>query len=200
MLYASRQGVIQDVALWMDDDSFLQPQDNWFSKTADWLGGREFGCAGTLYKFSPTLQQRKFIRKQQWCSPDVEFVENRVFVQGGFQLLRMQAVTSIGWPWYNLRHCGGDSLLGEALAHAKLPVLAYTDGYTTNADLSGESNSSKRRGYSELPLGAVENDMYALNDKQHAPHYDMVYHESVFDKYTVGFSAESLRWVPPEGV
>lgn len=69
-------------------------------------------------------------------------------------MIKTKVLADYGWPHPQLRHRGGDVLLGELIRHQGLKLINFKSGVAINADELGKESASKRRGYDEPPIGA----------------------------------------------
>jgi hypothetical protein len=137
--------------MWFDDDSFLATQDGWWTKLLDLA--RPLDMVGSVYTYPMLGQQWEWISRQSWFNPAVGtppvLRPHRKpafrFCTGGWWLLRSAVLQKYDWPSLELRHCGGDTMLGELFRHQNLQMGNFSEGVRINAD--------KRRGVSELHLG-----------------------------------------------
>lgn len=150
--------------MWFDDDSVITSAD--FFEHLD----ATVRCFFSGISISPThlppavfgepWVKRRTSKASNWVSKTMPWAEGKilpakvVFPTGGWWLLHNDVVTSFDWPVPELRHKGGDMLLGTLLACARLWWVRYSPpGLAINADENLVSSKSPRRGRS---AGSVE--------------------------------------------
>lgn len=153
--------------MWFDDDSYFEtplPGDFWgrlLSEAAnsDMLGQR--------WLMPLQGNQWEWIKTQPWYNPAVGLPPKRVrgvpafdFCQGAWWVARAEMLWKYGWPLAEIRHNGGDSLLGELMRHQGLRMSRFIsgdgskhDGVRINADGQGRHSRARRRGHSEKRVG-----------------------------------------------
>jgi hypothetical protein len=157
--------------MWFDDDSYItNPQ-------AFWPSVDEAKCddkvLGQIWTIKPAGKQWEWITTQPWCNPKRERPDSFKFCQGAWWVAPTSIIKQLNWPIPELKHCGGDSLFGEVLAHTGYELKFYDKFVRINADQSGNNSKSKRRGYSEKNLGVdyagtvlpVGHQEFSLNTK-----------------------------------
>ena len=144
---------LDELAAWFDDDSYLERTQAWWHHVRDRLETHD--VVGYLRKKLLNGWQDRWLLRQPWFNErhGVPMVVN--FAQGGLWAWRTAAVARHNWPWPELRHCGGDSWLGELCRHQGLRLGSLPPGGVPNASLAGGGDKSRRRGYTEPELGAV---------------------------------------------
>lgn len=135
--------------MWFDDDSYREElvEDAWWESLDTAMFWTEMVGAVYHRQFKPG--QREWLESQPWCRfPPVARTEMR-FVTGGWWVARPDVLKELDWPWPQLRHCGGDSMLGEALECFDCRIDDYRPHVRINADEQGRESRSVRRGFSE---------------------------------------------------
>ena len=143
--------------MWFDDDAYLEPGFQW---------RRMLECAadkdmiGHMYHWFIQDGQFEWVKKQWWYNPDVGdplLAGGRpcfLFVQGSWWVIRSEILREYDWPIPQLRHNGGDSMLGELCRQQRLRLAHYEERVKVNADIEGRNSAATRRGYHEPPLGS----------------------------------------------
>ena len=149
---------LSEYVMWFDDDSFLVGGDDWWKTTADSLGDADM--TGQTW-FHPIVgNQWEWIQHQPWYNESVgsptvtKGKAGYKFCQGGWWIAKSQMLVDNDWPIPEIKHCGGDSMLGELIRHKGYTINEYFDGVRINADDQGRHSKMPRRGYSETPVGA----------------------------------------------
>jgi hypothetical protein len=75
------------------------------------------------------------------------------FATGGFWVIKTELLYRYNYPWPELDHNGGDSLLGELCLQQDLRLQQFKEGVKINASRDGKESAAKRRGTSQKPLG-----------------------------------------------
>lgn len=137
--------------MWFDDDSYIDdPKTFWEQvcrvSTHDWF------VAGQIWSLYLPERRRRWLREQEWYRREKEH-DTVKFAQGAFWYAPSTLIKALNWPIPELKHCGGDSLLGEILYHKGILLQARSAGVRINADEHGNHSRSKRRGYTERELG-----------------------------------------------
>lgn len=146
---------LAEFVMWFDDDSYVSGDDSWWTS----LPYRDVDMVGQKWFLPLQGNQWAWIKAQPWYDESVG-LPGRVrghstfqFIQGAWWIARTSLLRRLNWPWPELRHCGGDSLLGEACRHARANRREWAEGVRINADAKGRHSGAARRGYSELELG-----------------------------------------------
>jgi hypothetical protein len=131
--------------VWFDDDTFVIETDH--PPHAIWLdlaARPENELVGPVYRMRWTPFQRAQIAKQPWCvrppSPQA------TFVQGGFWVAPLAFLKQWDYPFAELRHNGGDTILGELAAQQGLPIRDLRYLALANSGFSGKESGAPRRG------------------------------------------------------
>ena len=154
--------------MWFDDDSYFEDPlpavwwDNMLSKMAD------ADMLGQIWLMPVQGNQLEWVKTQPWFNPEIPVVPpKRVdgkpvfeFCVGAWWVARAAMLREYDWPVAEIRHNGGDSMLGELLRHQGLRMVRFIsgsddkhDGVRINADTGGRHSMSKRRGHDENRVG-----------------------------------------------
>lgn len=158
--------------MWFDDDTWWSATSpDWWDSVLSAMSGVEM--IGQPWFFPYPASRRKYFATQAWFDPTKPDRRDRhgravtKFFQGAWWVVSRSLIERFDWPSPDLRHNGGDSMLGELLYHQNVPVGEFHAGVMINADDTGRKSSAKRRGYSERPLGfgpvpVVERERHAF--------------------------------------
>lgn len=149
-------------AMWFDDDSYLLNDeatngDSWWSRVD--LAMQTADMIGKIYHMPAQGEQADWVAEQPWYDPKVgpPLAKNLRgtfwFCTGGWWTIRTEILRRWDWPPPQLRHRGGDALLGELLRQQSLRMQNFETGVRINADAAGRHSKSPRRGFDEAPLG-----------------------------------------------
>lgn len=149
MRWMFKKGVRHDWILWLDDDTRIMAED-WWAKTAPLLGRKDAYYVGQCWTCGDVANRAAFIQSSSWYrGKPPALIKNRPGVEfaiGGYWWLRKSIQQLIDWPDPRLRHCGGDTLLAEAVRQQGLPFTHFAYGIKVQQKVS-------RRGLSEQPAG-----------------------------------------------
>lgn len=156
LLYEEAGGVTTPLVMWFDDDAYLEmPTEGWLQGMfARMPGVPSAVLLGSVYRQSWLGQQREWVRAQPWYQGKDPTLRPKIqFAQGSWWLADMGFLRHIGYPWAELRHRGGDTMLGEAVFQAGYRLVHDHTAVAVNADAFGRHSKSKRRGVDEPSLG-----------------------------------------------
>jgi hypothetical protein len=125
--------------MWFDDDSHITSHDpKWWSKVLD-LSMRA-QLIGAIWRIKIIGRQHQGIAAQPWYNsecpvPPGHFVR---FVTGGWWVAHTEMLARWDYPFVELHHNGGDSILGELCRQQSYSMLHFQDGIAIN--------DSERRG------------------------------------------------------
>jgi hypothetical protein len=141
--------------MWFDDDSCLLPgvQPAAWLQTVAARAAQTGGTLGSRYAQRLTPRQKAWLREQPWDAGR-EIPDETVFDTGGWLVVPLALLRRWDWPGPELRHNGGDVVLGALLHQQGLPVEQFRVGLAINADAQLRESAAPRRGYLE-PAGAV---------------------------------------------
>jgi hypothetical protein len=147
-----------DYIMWFDDDSYLTGQKDFWPKVSKQM--LKHDMIGQHWFWPPQGNQLGWIKDQPWYNPDAGDLpvfrakSSFEFCQGAWWVARRQMLLDLNWPVPELRHCGGDSMLGEAIRHQGYSMGgSYQYGVRINANDNGAHSKAKRRGYRERAIG-----------------------------------------------
>lgn len=145
---------LADFTMWFDDDSYLAGGPDFWNDVvatmcdADMLGQRWFK------KFIG--KQRDWIMAQPWAQGAPPPGPDAIFSTGGWWTIRSSILAKYDWPFPEIRHKGGDMVLGELCRCQGLRVLQFDRGVCINANANGEHSKADRRGLSLDDQGEFE--------------------------------------------
>lgn len=142
------------ITMWFDDDSCIVPDTDvgeWLARIQQQLAN--FKMIGSVYKQRLTPSQQQWITDQWWYNnkPPQQYVN---FATGGWWAIQTETLLRFDWPLRELRHRGGDVMLGELCRQHDLAIGHFRDKVWINANDQGVESKSPRRGFDEPPIGA----------------------------------------------
>jgi hypothetical protein len=151
MLYDPVRPVAAPHVVWFDDDSFVTGGPRFWDELADLLRGDPgtppVALAGSKYRpnyfWTPT--EVAAIRTQPWYA-GASLGDKPEFCTGGFWAAQYAFLKKHGYPFRELKHNGGDVLLGELCEQQRARVAQFRAGVAINADESGRESRAGRRG------------------------------------------------------
>lgn len=131
--------------MWFDDDSYVLPDVFWWRDTA--AVARNAALVGSAYRLVGGYRPNQLagIKAQPWYAGK-EPESHPYFVTGGWWILRSAVVQHNDYPFKELKHNGGDSILGELCRQCGYAIRHYNRGVAINADDAGRESKAKRRG------------------------------------------------------
>lgn len=141
------------LTMWFDDDSCLAPDnpiESWLPRVQKLL--ETYTMIGSLYRQRLVGGQAAWIKNQWWYNnkPPSSYVK---FCTGGWWTIRTETLLRFNWPLPELRHRGGDVMLGALCEQHGLALTHFRDGVWINANEHGVESKAPRRGYNERPIG-----------------------------------------------
>jgi len=142
-----------DYVMWLDDDTYVD-EPGFFACALTSILQQQSPPAqiGQIWRMSKTVGQKKWIQAQNWHSNRKPELKQFRFCTGGFWLARTDVLQKLDYPFKELKHCGGDIMLSEAVYQLGEDVVHFDTGIRINADKSGRHSKAARRGYTEPPL------------------------------------------------
>jgi len=148
MLYDPDGSPPAELVMWFDDDSYLiDPRGtDWWGKThsAVW---NQAAVAGSIYypTYSWTKPEQVAFTAQPWyggqpCSNKPKFAT------GAWWVADLGFLKACDYPSLELKHNGGDVLLGEMCRQQGAVLKNYREGVAINADSAGRESKARRRG------------------------------------------------------
>lgn len=147
MLHFEDDTPTPEYVVWFDDDSYITAVDGgWWGKLAQICEPHVLvGSIYTIKGFRPG--QVDAMQYQPWFSGrEIRPGYKPRFCTGGFWAARLADLKELGYPWLELKHNGGDSMLGEAYRQKGWALRNFREGVAINADREGRESKAKRRG------------------------------------------------------
>jgi hypothetical protein len=141
------------LTMWFDDDSCLAPTCNvstWLPRLKKQL--EVYTMLGSVYRQRLLGNQAAWIKNQWWYNnrPITDYVK---FVTGGWWTIQSSVLLRYDWPLLDLKHRGGDVMLGALCAQQDLAIGHFRDHVWINANEHGVESKAPRRGHNERPIG-----------------------------------------------
>lgn len=137
--------------MWFDDDSYISSAYFW-SQLLDALPHGDM--LGQVWQLDIQGRQWEWVQSQPWYNHDCLPATSIRFCQGAWWVIKTDVLRALNWPVPELKHCGGDSMLGEALRHGGYRIKKFDYGVRINANEDGQHSQMPRRGYTERVIGA----------------------------------------------
>jgi hypothetical protein len=149
MFYQTSKELPGSHYMWFDDDSYITSDTFWEDCAKVVTDNPDVAMFGQIWKHILTDKFHDWVERQSWCNKQIERSQTVNFCQGAWWILAKSIQQRLAWPNLELRHCGGDSLLGMRLKHAELKMLSYDKGVAINRGRGEDASDAARRGYSE---------------------------------------------------
>ncbi len=163
MLYDPERPIEADRVMWFDDDSFVRnrPGERWLWELSDVCRKEKPAVLGSLYKpgYRWTPQEADRIRRQPWYG-GVDTADKPKFATGGWWVADLEFLAKWDYPIRQLKHNGGDVLLGEICRQQKAKLLDHKRLVAINADAHGVESGAKRRGVTTARPFAGDTDPF----------------------------------------
>lgn len=145
-MFRDTQRPLSPVVMWFDDDAFVHRPAAFFATCLQELQDADMLGLRMVMGFNDNLWE--YVRSRSWYRGKPRPADSRfTFIQGSWWCLRRQLIEELDWPWPELHHVGGDTLLGEQLRQLdKRMKTAAHNPVRLNADLTGREHASPRRG------------------------------------------------------
>lgn len=158
MFYDHERPLAGDSVMWFDDDSFVSHDkiEDWFVLVRSaWLAAPT-SVLGSIYYpgYKWTGREMLAIGAQPWCTnSSSEFLQQKPrFATGGWWVANREFLSQWDYPFRELKHNGGDVILGELCRQQSANLVRFNTGVGINAALglavgpAGKESSAKRRG------------------------------------------------------
>lgn len=137
---------------WFDDDSYLTvPPQHWAAAVGEAMQPNTM--RGEIWFKRLAGSQADWIRDQSWFAGKPVAVGRVNFITGGYWVIDTDIIRRFGWPAADIRHNGGDVMLGALCYQQGIKLVHDNAGVLVNADRDGKPSKSPRRGFSEDPVG-----------------------------------------------
>lgn len=141
---------LSDYVVWFDDDSFIDPSlgEAWWRDLASFVDANDADMVGSLYRLTGGYRpsQADGIRNSRWYAG--KEIGNPLFATGGWWAARSSVLAAWDYPFPEIDHNGGDSILGQLIHQRGYKLCAYKRGVYINWDGSrGGESRARRRGF-----------------------------------------------------
>lgn len=178
-MFFSSEYPLAQMTMWFDDDSYLAGNPQFWQDVYDKM--QDCAMVGQRWYKAVSGPQKEWLKTQEWSrrqAPD----KNIQFFTGGWWTILSSVLRQYNWPIPELRHKGGDMLLGWLMSVNGWKVSTFDKGVRINADANGKHSAAERRGlsadrgpeqdlarnYSGVPLPTDHHDFEVLEDHWYA--------------------------------
>lgn len=136
-----------DRVMWFDDDSYVIAGHRFWADADHAFRTARCPVMGSVYfpGFYWTPAEKAAYRQQPWYTGQLTDTQTK-FVTGGWWVADLEFLSKWDYPFRELKHNGGDTVLGEVLRQQKLRPHHFRDGVAVNADATGRESKAVRRG------------------------------------------------------
>jgi len=157
--------------IWFDDDSYMLAEagsQTWWGRVGQLT--RSHPVVGQLWTIRQRGEQYRHIQQQPWYG-GMPVLPNHVFrfATGGWWIADSTFLSTWDYPFRELYHNGGDSILGELVRQQRRTLGKFSDGVIIN-----EGRVAGRRG-----IGSKTSDIPEIYIWQHGPRGDFSQHNFV---------------------
>lgn len=153
MFFDAERPIQSPYIMWFDDDSaIVGPPEVWWCGVYDAMARSDM--LGDIWFMDAVGNQLAAVQAQPWYGGK-KFRKNPRrgrecfhFATGGWWCIRTDIVRKWNYPWPELKHNGGDRMLGELLHQQGLTLRQFNSGVWINADAEGRRSMAPRRGVS----------------------------------------------------
>ena len=144
---------LDEYVMWWDDDSYIAYETPTFwPRCLEQISAADM--VGQVWRMRMQGSQWLWVRSQPWCDKSLRSPVYMEFCQGAWWIARTAKLRSVNWPVPELRHNGGDSMLGEVARHNAWRISKWhPESVRINADEHGKHSASVRRGRTEPGVG-----------------------------------------------
>lgn len=151
MFHDAARPIDTEFVMWFDDDSYIDEGTAWWESAAHVC--RDADYVGQQWRMGLTGPQRLWQQSQSWCKQPVPRMQP--FMQGAWWCLRTARMREANWPIPELRHNGGDVLLGSVAQQLGWVSKVWSRNVYVNAGFTGKQSGAQRRCHTKLtPIGA----------------------------------------------
>lgn len=136
---------LSKLMMWFDDDSYIE-SDSFYGQA--YLASKDYDLVGQLWKKKYPGNMYKWLCTLPWANRSAGVPQYCKFFTGGWWVMDSKLIAKYNWPQQELRHKGGDMLLGELARHKNFKTNTFDRGVKINADENGTHSAAPRRGYS----------------------------------------------------
>lgn len=141
------------LTMWFDDNSHLDPEMDvgvWVERVKKHM--RYCDMIGSVYTQGLVGNQARWICSQPWYSgknpgPYVKYAA------GGWWTIKTDVLQQFDWPVSEIKHHGGDAMLGELIYQQDLQLCHFRDHVMIQTNDSGVEAATVRRGTDGVPVG-----------------------------------------------
>lgn len=153
MLAKVTEAVKTPYLMWFDDDSYIRDNpEPWLFGIELEMGRSDLDLMGAVYTIGLRESQVDWIKTRPWYRGK-DIPRRPCFATGGWWAAKVRSLRNLGWPDPEVKHRGGDVMLGVALQQNGMALKHYRTGVAINANELGQESQSKRRGFDEAPVG-----------------------------------------------
>ena len=147
MFASARLPLAADYFMWFDDDSYLEDlSESWWKEAARLAATAD--VVGRLHSIELRPRQHLGINAQPWCRRPLPARHRVKFATGGWWMARSAFLWRWDYPFPEIYHNGGDSILGALCEQQGARLFNWHTGVVVNADEAGTVNGGPRRGIS----------------------------------------------------
>ena len=166
-------GNLADRIMWFDDDSYLDPSagPNWWDR-ANNVSSNQWQV-GAIHSIMQRGKQYEVIERQPWYTRKPVNSRHRFkFITGGWWIANSAFIKRWDYPWADLYHNGGDSMLGELLRQRKRPLASFPGGQQCHCESCDKRNNKFGGPVVHINVGGrkgrrgigVKNERYVWSD------------------------------------
>ena len=141
------------LTMWFDDNSFINPTTDvffWLDRVVKQM--QHCSMIGSVYTQGLAGNQADWVRAQHWFNGKVPgpYVK---YAAGGWWTVDTAILHKFDWPSHDIKHYGGDVMLGELLCQQNLRLCHFRDNVTIQGNANGVESVATRRGFDAPPVG-----------------------------------------------
>lgn len=147
MWHDPERPVTAPYVMWFDDDSYVAATREWWSRAA--AASLSFRLLGAKYNMRSPYPGPlvRAIEAQPWYTgQSVRPPYRPEFCTGGWWVAPYAVLKKWNYPFPELQHNGGDTILGELFRQQGLDLGHFNHGVKINADALGRESKAKTRG------------------------------------------------------
>lgn len=120
---------LADHIMWFDDDSYLGRSvgSGWWYAVMATLSGSNLGMLGVVHYIRPRGNQLLGMRQQPWYTGKPLHNDQFKFITGGWWAGRSDFILQHDYPFEELHHNGGDSILGALCQQQDIRIETFAD-------------------------------------------------------------------------
>lgn len=148
MLYDHERPIEAPYVMWFDDDSYIgyDTTPAWWATVAG-LFTPGIVAVGSKYRpaYDWNVHEKAAIAAAPWYD-GCALTTRPLFCTGGWWAARKEFLAEWDYPFRELRHNGGDVILGELIRQRGRAIAQFNTGVRINADATGRESAAARRG------------------------------------------------------